>query len=151
MTVPPVSGKRKRLRGQATIETALLLPWLVLSFVGAYDMGVGSYALISTQSAARAGAVWGSYSSANAASSNFSTKACSYALAELRNAPGVGSGTTSCGGSSPVSVSTSSATGADGQPAVSVTVNYSVSMIPFPGILASRLNCSRTVILTVRS
>jgi Flp pilus assembly protein TadG len=141
--------RRASQRGQAAMEAALMLPWLVYCFIGCFDLGFASYSLISTQNAARTGAVWGAYSSANAASANFTSTACGYALDELRYAPGVGSGTTTCGGSSPVSVVASAVSGNDGQSAVSVTVTYALSLIVIPGILNKNLVLSRTVVLTV--
>lgn len=126
-----------------------MLPWLIFCFIGCFDMGTACYSLISTQNAARAGAVWGSYSATNAASGSLTAEACSYALDELRDAPGVGTGTTTCGGSSPVSVTATSVTGNDGQAAVSVNVTYKVSLIAIPAIFTKSLTVSRTVVLTV--
>jgi Flp pilus assembly protein TadG len=144
-------GKSRRARqgGQAVLETGLMLPWLIFSFIGSFDLGTACYSLISTQNAARAGAVWGSYSAANAGSSNFATQACSYALSELENAPGVGTGTSTCGGTSPVSVTASSVTGNDGQAAVSVNVTYKVKLLAVPSVLTNSLVVSRTVVLTI--
>jgi len=147
--VRKVSLRRAREGGQAALEAGLMLPWLVFCFIGCLDLGTACYSLISTQNAARAAAVWGSYSAANAASSSFTTEACSYALTELEGAPGVGSGTTTCGGTSPVSVTASSVTGNDGQAAVSVTVSYKLSMVAIPAILAKSVVLARTVVLTV--
>jgi Flp pilus assembly protein TadG len=43
-------------RGHAMLEAALLLPWVLFLFVGAFDLGFYNYALISTQNAARVAA-----------------------------------------------------------------------------------------------
>jgi hypothetical protein len=126
-----------------------MLPWLVFCFIGCFDLGTACYSLISTQNAARSAAVWGAYSASNAGSANLTTTACSYALDELRNAPGVGTGTTTCGGTSPVSVTASSVTGNDGQAAVSVNVTYQVNLIAIPALFNPKLTLSRTVVLTV--
>lgn len=141
--------RRARQGGQAALETGLMIPWLVFCFIGCFDTGTACYSLISTQNAARTGAVWGSYSAANAGSSSLTTEACSYALDELQDAPGVGSGTTTCGGTSPVSVTASSITGNDGQAAVSVNVTYKVNLLGIPAIFTKNLVVSRTVVLTV--
>jgi hypothetical protein len=140
--------RRARQGGQSAFETGLMIPWLVFCFIGCFDAGTACYSLISTQNAARAGAVWGAYSAANAGSSSLSTEACSYALDQLRDAPGVGS-TSTCGGSSPVSVTASPVTGNDGQAAVSVNVTYQVNLLAIPGILTKTVYLSRTVVLTV--
>ena len=83
---------RANQRGQSVIEVALLLPWLVYGFIGAFDLGVYSYSLISAESAAR---VVGMYASSSTAVAENPTLACTYALAELKDSPGVGS-TSSC-------------------------------------------------------
>ena len=46
---------RKRQKGSAIVETALMMPWLAFIFVGVLDFGFYSYACICTQNAARAG------------------------------------------------------------------------------------------------
>jgi hypothetical protein len=116
------------------------------------DFGFCAYGLIATQDAARIGAVWGSATSANAQSSSLSTEACSYALAELRYAPNVGASVTTCGGSSPVSVSaTYAASGAGQLPTVSVTVTYTVTLLAIPHIMPASLAITRTVQLPVRN
>jgi hypothetical protein len=146
------TGKRRRARqsGQAVLEAAILLPWLVLSFMGAYDMGAAAYALISLQSAARSAASWGAVSSANAQSAAFSTKACGYALDELRYAPGIGTAATACSGRVNVAA-TYLAIGADGLPAVSVSVTYIVKLLVVPGIFSPAIPITRTVQMPIRS
>jgi Flp pilus assembly protein TadG len=145
---------RRKTRGSAVIEMGLMLPWMILSFIGAFDFGAAGYALISAESAARSAANWGAASTTTANSSGFSTIACSYALDGLRFAPGVGASTTVCTGSSkvravtvynPVSSSYSPI------PTVKVTVSYQVSMVPFPGIIPSSIWVNRAVELPLRS
>ena len=98
-----------------------MLPWYVFLFVGAVDMGLYSYALISVQSAARVGAI---YCSTSATACPDNTTACHYALAQLVDLPNVPSTITTCN-ASPVTVTvTYPASGPDGQPDVQVTVSY---------------------------
>ncbi len=130
------------------MEVALVLPWLVFCFVGAFDLGVYSFALISTESAAR---VVGMYASSSTSVAGNPTLACTYALAELKDSPGVGS-TSSCSASGPVNVSTSYlATGADGLPAAQVSITYTPSkVISLPGLINGGLSITRTVEFPIR-
>jgi Flp pilus assembly protein TadG len=142
-------------RGQAAVEVGLMLPWLVIAFVGALDFGFGTYGLIATQNAARAGAEWGSATSSVA--SNITTNAntqiiCNYAIAALEYAPNVGTSVTTCGGSSPISVSpTYNATGHGGIPTLTVSVTYTVNLLAVPGVSLSTLAITRTVEMPVRN
>jgi hypothetical protein len=141
-------GSRK---GTAAIEAGLLIPWLVLSFIGILDFGFCAYGMIATQDAARSGAVWGSATSANATGGNLTSEACTYAIKELKYAPNMAS-VVSCGIGSPVSVSTSySASGVGGIPTVSVSVTYNVTLMPIPQMMPSTLAITRTVQLPVRN
>jgi Flp pilus assembly protein TadG len=153
---PPKSpaARRSRQRGHAAIEVGLMLPWLVFCFVGAFDLGSASYALISVQSAARIAANYGAQSSTVAQSSSFTdgTIACQYALDSLRYAPRVGTSTTTCSGSSLVRVAASyNSPGSYGLPSAKVTVTYTLNMIPLPGLLPSSVSISRSVELPIRS
>jgi hypothetical protein len=151
------SGSRSKQRlgsrqGQAALEVGLLLPWLVISFMAVLDFGFCAYGLIATQNAARIGAAWGSATSANAQSSNLSTKVCGYAIDALQYAPNVGSSVTTCAGSSPIRVSTTyNAQGADNLPTLTVTVTYTVTLMAIPGISPSSLGIVRTVQSPVRN
>jgi len=50
--------RRKRGEsGHAVVEIALLAPWIFFLFVGVFDMGFYSYAIICTENAARAAAI----------------------------------------------------------------------------------------------
>jgi hypothetical protein len=126
------------------IEFALILPWYIFLFVGAFDYGFFSYGLIATQTAARVTAMYCSASSSRAGNC---TNACGYALDQLRNMPNVGSGTTTCTGA-PVVVTASPLSGAgspDGTNAATVTVTYTTpQLIPIPGLLPGILTISRT-------
>jgi Flp pilus assembly protein TadG len=53
--------------GQALVELALVLPFLILLLIGALEFGVISYAAIEVSNAAEAGALYGSQNRANAA------------------------------------------------------------------------------------
>jgi Flp pilus assembly protein TadG len=148
---PPLEAsprRRANQRGQSAIETALLLPWLVYCAVGAFDLGVYSYAMISAESAAR---VVGMYASSSASVASNPTLACSYALADLKDSPGVGS-TSSCSSSGAVNVTTAYLTsGADGLPAAQVSVTYKPSLvINLPGLINGSLAITRTVEFPVR-
>ena len=129
-------------RGHAVMEAALLLPWVLFLFVGAFDLGFYNYSLINTENAARV-AAW--YTSQSTSTSTDATTACTYALAELSAMPNVGTGVTTCG-ASPVVVTASQVTGTDGTEASQVTVSYtSPQMIPIPGLLKGQYTFNRTV------
>jgi Flp pilus assembly protein TadG len=149
--VPVFGGacrRRANQRGQSVIETVLLLPWLVFCFAGAFDLGVYSYALISAENAAR---VVGMYASTSTSVAENPTLACTYALAELRDSPGVGS-TSTCSSGGVVNVSTSYlSTGADGLPAAQVSITYTPShVISLPGLINGTLAITRTVEFPIR-
>jgi hypothetical protein len=139
----------------AAVEVGLMLPWLVVAFVGVLDLSYGTYGLIATQNAARAAAEWGSATSAVASNitSTANTKTiCNYAIAALEYAPNVGTTVSTCGGSSPISVTPSyNATGSGGIPTVKVTVTYTVNLLAVPGVSLSTLAINRTVELPVRN
>lgn len=124
------------------LEAALLMPWLIFLFVGAFDLGFYNYALIATENAARV-AAW--YTSQGTTTSTDSATACTYALAELSSLPNVSTSVTSCA-VSPVVVTATQVTGADGQLASQVTVAYtSPQLVPIPGTLPGKYTFSRTV------
>ncbi|MGA2593981.1 MAG: TadE family protein [Bryobacteraceae bacterium] len=140
---------RAREAGHAAIETALMLPWLIFSFMGAFDVGVYNYSLVSTESAARVVAM---YASSSTSVAQNPTSACAYALAELRDAPNVGS-TSSCSSGGVVNVTTTYlASGADGLPAVQVSVTYLATPgLSIPGLITGSLTITRTVEMPIRS
>lgn len=137
----------KGRRGHAAIEVALLCPWIVFLFVGALDMGFYTYALISTQNAARVAA---EYTSSNSNFAADTSGACRYALGEMNSIPNLRSVTT-CN-ALPLKVTASLIpVGVDGAPATSVSVTYqSGALIPIPG-LTGRLTVTRTVQMRVRT
>jgi hypothetical protein len=136
----------------AAVEVGLMLPWMVLSFMAVLDFGCAAYSMIAVQNAARVGAMWGAASSTNAQSGGtFTTKVCTYALAELKNAPNM-SGVSTCGGSSIVSVSaTYSASGAASMPTVTVSVTYTLTLLGVPSMMPGSLAITRKVQLPVRT
>jgi Flp pilus assembly protein TadG len=139
--------RRRRQKGHAVLEVAFLMPWLIFLFVGAFDMGFYSYALICTENAARVATM---YTSTSNTTWTDSSTACSIALGELgslRNLRGV----TTCD-SLPLIVSVASATGPDGNSASQVSVTYqSDQLIPIPGLLMGRLTLTRTAQMRLRS
>ncbi|MGA2594116.1 MAG: TadE/TadG family type IV pilus assembly protein [Bryobacteraceae bacterium] len=138
---------RSKRKGHSVMELALFLPFLLFLFIGAFDWGFYSWALIATQSAARSAALYTSSSSATAADSS---GACTYALAELTNAPNVFGSVTTCS-ASPVTVTATSVTGADGTAASQVSVTYqTINLIPIPSLLPSQMNITRVVQMKVQ-
>lgn len=132
----------RRERGHAMLEVAMLLPWVLFLFVGAFDLGFYNYALISTENAARV-AAW--YASQGTTTATDSTTACTYALAELSSLPNVGTSVTTCT-AAPVVVTATQVTGTDGAEATSVKVSYtSPQLIPIPGALPGQYTFNRTV------
>ena len=124
------------------LEVALLLPWVLFLFAGAFDLGFYNYALISTQNAARVAAWYTSQTTTTAADA---TTACTYALAELQAMPNVGTGLSTCN-SSPVVVTATQVVGADGAEATQVSVTYtSPPLVPIPGALPGQYTFNRTV------
>ena len=73
---------RKSRRGQAALEMALLGPWFFFLSIGALDWGFYSYALITTESAARVAA---EYTSTATATLSDSSGACTVALGSCGN------------------------------------------------------------------
>ena len=131
-----------RERGHAVLETALLLPWVIFLFVGAFDLGFYNYALISTENAARV-AAW--YTSQTKTTATDAATACTYALAELQALPNVGTSVTTCN-ASPVVVTATQVTGVDNAEAAQVSVTYtSPQLIPIPGALPGQYTFDRTV------
>jgi hypothetical protein len=139
-------------RGQAVVEVSLLIPWVVFAFVAAFNFGIFAYALISTQNAARSAAMFASQSLTVAQSGNIVTQVCPYVLGELGDAPGVGSGVSSCTGA-PVTVAVTARTpGSGNMNTVKVSVTYhTMQLIPLPGLMAGSLSITRTVEVPIRN
>jgi len=126
------------------MEFAFFLPYLIFTFVGAFDWGNYSWALMKTQDAARVAAL---YTSGSTSTATDSTGACTRVLAEMSDAPNV-AGT--CTGA--LTVTAALVTGPDGNNASQVTVSYqTVSLIPIPGLLPGQTTITRVVTMMVGS
>jgi hypothetical protein len=140
-------SSKNRIKGHAILEAALLVPWLIFLFIGAFDVGFYSYALICAENAVRVAAEY-------TATSNFtaddSDTACTLALKEFASVPNL-NGVKSCG-SLPLIVRATTVTEADGSPASEVSVQYQSSqLIPIPGLLSGRLTVTRVAQMRIRS
>lgn len=139
-------------RGNAAVEVALLLPWIVVSFMAVLDFGFSAYALIATQNAARIAATWGAASSTNFNALTSSTACSTYALPEFKYAP---TPVTACGSSLSATASNVNSIGT-GSPAgvvlqyEQVSVGYTVNLIAIPGLMPSSITITRTVSMPVR-
>jgi Flp pilus assembly protein TadG len=148
-----VQTARGRRSGHSVLEVALLSPWIFFLFIGALDWGFFSYALLSTQSAARVATLYTSSSNATAADQ---AAACQYVLDELRRLPNIGTAVQSCS-SLPVIVTAqrvdqnSNPPSADRAPASRVTVTYqTVPLIPIPGLLPGQLTITHSAEMRIR-
>lgn len=141
-------GKR-RSRGSALIEVSLMAPWILFLFVGIFDMGFYTYAMISVENAARVAA---EYTSGSQTAASDQSGACTRAKNELSMMLNSGSFPSGCGALPLKVTATYSATGGpDGNPATTVSVAYrSNQMIPIPGLLMGQLNITRTVVMRVK-
>lgn len=140
-------------RGQAALEVGMLLPWLVITFMAVLDFGFCAYGLIATENAARSAAAWAASSATNATSSGLASTLCTnYVLPTLLNAPNVGSGVSTCSGTSPVRVTTTYTAGGGTYTfaTLAVQVQYNVPLMAIPGISPSSLPIVRSVTLPVR-
>jgi len=111
---------RRKTRGSAVVEAALMMPWLAFLFVGVLDFGFYAYAAICTQNAARAAAM--------AVATGSPVSACTAADGELAGLPNM-IGQSSCGAQYPSGISAS-------QPASACTTTVSASG-------AADTNCSQ--------
>jgi Flp pilus assembly protein TadG len=150
----PKQGKRRLFgseRGTAAVEVALLLPWIVVSFMAVLDFGLSAYALIATQSAARIAATWGSASSANATALTSSLACGTYALPQFRYAP---TPVVACGSSLSATPDSDyigvNGTGAGRIAYVRVAVGYTVNLLAIPGIMPNHITITRTVAMPLR-
>ena len=143
----PLKWGSPRKRGHAVLEAALLTPWLIFLFVGAFDMGFYAYALISVENAVRVAA---EYTASSTAASTDSNTACALILKELGSIPNM-NGVTGCG-SLPLVVNLTTVTLADGSPASQVSLQYQSSrFIPIPGLLTGTLTFTRVAQMRIRA
>ena len=129
---------RRRQRGNAIVEFALVAPMLFALMLAIFDSGLYVYSFISVQSAARSAALRNSGSPETATDSS---AACSIAANQLQGLPSMGSFSGSCS-AAPLIVTSilcqtnscgSAAASADGTESAVVTVKYSVpAMFGFP-------------------
>jgi Flp pilus assembly protein TadG len=165
---------RRDRRGQSVIEFTFMAPWLLFLFVGVFDLGFFSYALIATQNAARAAAVHNSIS--QVAAKDLDLSGCGIALAELQstaNARSLGNcnqgaiapnpqGTSVvfskilqvesdfCPGSSSAQASNPNCPSTIPFDAAQVIVTYYTAfLIPIPGLLPGQLKITRTALMQV--
>ena len=148
--------RKRRCRGNAMVEVALLAPWIFFLFIGVLDFGFYSYALICTQNAARSAAL----ANASQGGAN-STSACTIVMNEMNSLPNrslltsciVGTCPSTTGSvtkTQPLAVTACAVAGPDGGQAVHVIVSYfSIPMIPIPGVLTGQLTMTRTVEMPV--
>jgi len=142
---PRRNGRRRRTRGEAVLETALLAPWIFFLFAGTLDMGFFSYSLIATEEAARTAA---EYTSKNTSTLADSTSACQFALIQMAALSNVRS-LAGCS-AAPLVVTASAVTDADGYSASRVSVTYTgATFIPIPGV-TSHLTITRSVQMMLR-
>jgi Flp pilus assembly protein TadG len=128
------------------MEFAFFLPYLLFAFVGAFDLGNYSWALMKTQDAARAAVL---YTSSGTSTATDSAGACTRVLAEMSDAPNL-AGQSSCTGA--LTVTASLVTGPDGNNASQVTVSYqTVPLIAIPGLLPGQTTITRSVTMMVGS
>jgi Flp pilus assembly protein TadG len=140
-------SSRRKTRGGSLLEMSLLLPWYVFLFVGVFDWGYYSHALISTQAAARSAVLYTSQSSSTATDQ---ATACTYAANELKISSNIPAGTT-CS-ADPLVVTATQVTGADGNSAASVTVKYhTLNLVPIPQLLNQQFWIVQTVQMRLRS
>jgi hypothetical protein len=126
---------------------------LVFLFIGVFDLGFYSYALISMENAVRVAAL---RASATTGTASDQAGACTSVLREMRSLPNVARlGTSFDCQSAPLIVSATLVPGTsspDGAAASQVSVTYQSSrLIPIPGLLAGRLALTRTAVAKVRS
>jgi Flp pilus assembly protein TadG len=134
------------------VEVTLLVPWMVFSFVAAFNFGIFAYSLISTQNAARAAALYASQSLTVAQGGGVVSQACPYVLGELQDAPGVGAGISTCNASPVTLTITPKTPGSGNMNTVVASVTYNtMQLIPLPGLMAGSLAITRTVEMPLRN
>ena len=134
------------------MEFSLLLPWVVFLFVGAFDWGFFAHALISTENAARVGAL---YAANLSGGTPVTTTACGLVLNELSISANVAGQSTCTSGAvtsaHPVGISLTCTT-LDSVNAVQVAVTYqTLQLIPIPGLLSGQATLYRTAKLPMKN
>jgi len=141
------SRRMRSEKGSTLIEISLLAPWILFLFVGIVDLGFFSYSLIAVENATRIAAEYTSQSATSA--TDPSGVACARVLAELSSLPNL-SGLSTCS-ASPLTLTATSVTGVDGQPAAQISIAYrGLNLFPIPGLLIGQLNVTRTVQMRIQ-
>ncbi len=142
----PVKKTRGNRRGGSVLESALIIPWYIFLFIGAFDWGYYSRALISVEGAARNAAL---YASADSTHAGDNYGACQLVRAQMKSNSNIaGSGTCD---SLPLIVNTSLVTGADSRNAAQVSVTYRTQkLFPIPGLLTDQVTVTRIVEMPLR-
>jgi Flp pilus assembly protein TadG len=145
----PRKSRKRCQRGQAILEASLMAPFIFLLFLGIFDVGFYSYAIICTANAARVAAL---YTSASDGTKADATGACGYALRELQALPNVGTSVTSCG-VLPVTVTATAVASPDGDISATgskVSVTYqTIQLFPLPW-LTGQLQITRSATMRVK-
>ena len=143
VTPATASTRRKRSRGAAMMELALLSPWIFFLFIGVLDSGFYAYSFITLETATRSAAAWNS----NHAEPFNAVHACQIVTDEMQTLVNM-AGISSCGGTSPVSLTATQIVGPDNDAAAQVSVTYTTPrLIPIPGLLASQFTITRVVVM----
>lgn len=165
--------RKRREGGNSIVEVALLAPWIFFLFVGIFDLGFYSYAIICTENAARTAAT----QTASSVGVQTATIACNAAWNELKGLPNVAGITQNCTqlpvvvtqktlcdstkvqpttlASYCVSGSHCADCGSPSDPnghsaSSQVAVQYqSIPLVPIPGILTGRMTITRIVEMRV--
>lgn len=125
--------RKPRRRGQAAIEMALMVPWILLLFILIFDFGFYAYAGAATANAARSAAL---VTARSADSADSDATACLYAKRELSMMPNVSSFINGSCDSLPLIVRADPVTGPDGHGASRVYVTYqTVQLFPLPWLM----------------
>jgi Flp pilus assembly protein TadG len=129
------------------VEFCLLMPWYIFLFVGTFDFGFYSYALIATSNAARVSAAYCSATSGFCTSNSYICT--NYVLTQLSYMPNIGTTVTTCN-ASPLTVTVSYPTALTNCPdtnsCTSVTVTYvTPHLAPIPGVFPGQLTITKTI------
>jgi Flp pilus assembly protein TadG len=146
------TSRTPRQSGAASVELALLMPLLVLMFLGVADFGRAFYWVITLAHAARAGAQFGAQGTTNAANATGIRQA---ALDEAQNIGSIDVSSAricECDDGTVVDCATTPSCGSYGVPRVFVRVTTSTefrTVVPYPGV-PDTVSLSRTAILRLQ-
>jgi Flp pilus assembly protein TadG len=139
---------KRRERGSAVIEMALIAPWFLFLFIGVVDVGFYCYDLIAVENAARVAA---EYTATGTDKANDVGGACTRVLQELASLSNL-SGVSTCS-SAPLTVTATKQTpGLAGGTDTTVTVTYTTQqLIPIPALLQGQFTFSSTAVSRVKT